>query len=77
MTWALAVISITATILTGRKIWWGWIVVGTSCAAWSIYGLFTKQFGFAALQAFYVLLTIYNAHRWFRERKQVQEVAKV
>ena len=72
MTWVLAAVSITATVLTGRKVWWGWLVVAASCAAWGAYGLMTGQFGFVALQVFNVGLTSYNARRWWRERRPEQ-----
>jgi hypothetical protein len=72
ITWALALISIAATVLSGRKVWWGWLLAAASCAGWTVYAVATDQLGLAALNGFYVALTLYNARRWRREEQRAE-----
>lgn len=72
ITWALALISVAATVATGRKVWWGWLLGAASCAGWTVYAVATDQPGLAALHGFYVVLTLHNARRWRREEQRAE-----
>ena len=67
VTWPLAVLSLVAVVVTGRKSWIGWVLQAVAASGWSVYGVVTDQPGLAAVNAFYVGLTAWNAVKWRRE----------
>jgi len=67
VTWPLAVLSLVATELIGRKLRVGWHIGAMAGLAWAVYAVITHQFGMAAINTIYAGQAVRNAVKWRRE----------
>jgi hypothetical protein len=57
-------LTISSTVLVGRKRWEGWIVAGLNSVLISVIGWETSQLGFIAANIFCLALYGYNLRAW-------------
>lgn len=65
----LVAISLTATFVNGRKLWWGWFLTSATCISWTIYFTITDQWGPAVVQGVSAIITARNGAIWYRARR--------
>ena len=58
------ILTITSTILVGRKQWEGWLIAGVNSVLVCIIGVHTSQLGFIPANAFCLVLYACNIRRW-------------
>jgi hypothetical protein len=59
-------LTITSTVLIGRRCWEGWALAAVNCVLISIIGLRTQQFGFIPANMFCLVLSGINVRAWRR-----------
>jgi hypothetical protein len=57
-------LTISSTVLVGRRMWQGWIVAGVNSVIISVIGLHTGQWGFVPANIFCLAIYAYNLKRW-------------
>jgi hypothetical protein len=60
------VLTITSTILVGRRCWEGWIVATINSVIMCIIGMNTGQMGFIPANIFCVVVSVVNLRNWRR-----------
>ena len=67
---ALAAIGILGLYLAGSKNLWGWAVSFLAQAAWMVFAVMTKQYGFILSALAYGWVYSRNYIKWHNERKE-------
>jgi|SRR6266481_3237457 len=57
-------LTITSTILIGRRKWHGWIIAGVNSAIITVIGIRTSQIGFVPANLFCIAIYGYNLMQW-------------
>lgn len=57
-------LTISSTVLVGRRRWQGWVVAGANSLIISLIGLRTSQWGFVPANLFCIAIYLYNIWRW-------------
>jgi hypothetical protein len=57
-------LTITSTVLVGRRLWQGWVVAGVNSVIIGAIGLHTAQWGFVPANLFCLALYAYNLRSW-------------
>jgi hypothetical protein len=57
-------LTISSTLLIGRRRWQGWLVAGVNSLIISLIGLRTSQWGFVPANVFCIVIYLYNIRRW-------------
>ena len=60
------VLTITSTILVGRRCWEGWVVATVNSVIMCIIGVKTAQLGFIPANVFCIVVSIVNLRSWRR-----------
>ena len=60
------VLSITSTILIGRRCWEGWLLVTVNSVIMCIIGIRTAQLGFIPANVFCIAISVINLRTWRR-----------
>ena|ERR1035438_3157884 len=60
------VLTITSTILVGRRCWEGWIVATVNSVIMCIIGVKTAQLGFIPANVFCIAISVNNLRSWRR-----------
>lgn len=60
------VLTITSTILVGRRCWEGWLVGLVNSAIICVIGIKTAQFGFIPANLFCIAISAKNLRNWRR-----------
>lgn len=60
------VLTITSTILVGRRCWEGWVVATVNSVVMCIIGVKTAQLGFIPANVFCIVVSIVNLRSWRR-----------
>jgi hypothetical protein len=60
------VLTITSTILVGRRCWEGWLVGLVNSAVICVIGIKTAQFGFIPANLFCIAISANNLRNWRR-----------
>ena len=60
------VLTITSTILIGRRCWQGWLLAGVNCVIMCIIGIKTAQLGFIPANIFCIVVSAINLRTWRR-----------
>ena len=60
------VLTITSTILVGRRCWQGWLLAGVNCVIMCIIGIKTAQLGFIPANIFCIVVSAINLRTWRR-----------
>lgn len=68
--WLLTAVGVTGFVLAGRKVWWCWYGNLGCQGLWLAYALVTRQYGFIAAAAVYVVVFTRNAVAWTREHRR-------
>jgi hypothetical protein len=63
------VLTVTATVLIGKKLWQGWVVAAVNSAVVCVIGVRTAQFGFVPANLLCIALYTSNLVNW-RPKKQ-------
>jgi hypothetical protein len=58
------VLTVLATVLTGKKLWQGWVVAGINSAVVCVIGIRTAQFGFVPANLLCIALYTSNLVNW-------------
>lgn len=58
------VLTITSTVLIGRKMWHGWVLAALNSVVVCVIGVHTAQFGFVPANIFCIGLYANNLTRW-------------
>jgi hypothetical protein len=61
------VLTITSTILVGRRCWEGWIVATVNSVIMCIIGIKTAQLGFIPANVFCIAISVNNLRSWRRQ----------
>jgi hypothetical protein len=70
MDWILSCLTIVGNSLIGRKIKWGWIVMGVCTLMWIYYAVFIlnpPQYGLVPASVVTFIISVVSAIKWFRE----------
>jgi len=67
--WALCVIGVLGHVFTGRRRWWGWLIVALNEALYIAYGVATEQYGFVAGGIAYGAIYFWNLRQWWRAQR--------
>jgi hypothetical protein len=59
-------LTITSTILVGRRCWEGWLLAGVNSVILCIIGVKTGQLGFIPANAFSIAMSVINLRCWRR-----------
>ena len=62
--WMLSIVGVTAMLIVGRGVWWGWSIAFANECLWIAYALATQQRGFILGAVCYGAVNLTNAHRW-------------
>jgi hypothetical protein len=60
------VLTITSTILVGRRCWEGWLVATVNSVVMCIIGIRTAQLGFIPANVFCIVMSAMNLRAWRR-----------
>jgi hypothetical protein len=60
------VLTITSTILVGRRCWEGWLLASVNSVIICIIGIKTDQWGFIPANAFCIAMSVINLRCWRR-----------
>jgi len=60
------VLTITSTILVGRRCWEGWALAAVNSAVICVIGLRTEQLGFIPANVFCLVMSTLNLRAWRR-----------
>jgi hypothetical protein len=60
------VLTITSTILVGRRCWEGWLVATVNSVIMCIIGVKTAQLGFIPANVFCIAVSVVNLRSWRR-----------
>ena len=60
------VLTITSTILVGRRCWQGWLLAAVNCVIMCIIGIKTAQLGFIPANIFCIVVSAINLRTWRR-----------
>jgi len=60
------VLTITSTILVGRRCWEGWALASVNCVVMCIIGVRTQQLGFIPANTFCLIVSALNLRAWRR-----------
>ena len=60
------VLTITSTILVGRRCWEGWALASVNCVVMCIIGIRTQQLGFIPANVFCMVVSAMNLRAWRR-----------
>jgi len=63
--WLLMAVGVTGVYLSGRRLWWGWLVGVSSEVLWIAYAVTTRQYGFVVAALVYGTMFAVNARRWY------------
>ncbi len=66
------VLTISSTVLVGKKRWEGWVVAGVNSALICVIAVNTSQQGFIPANLFCLALYAFNIREW-RKRTRVQK----
>lgn len=66
--WTLEAVGLTGAGIVGMKRWWGWAILFGNAILWAVYGIRSKQYGFATASLFYGPLYAHNTLRWWRQQ---------
>jgi hypothetical protein len=58
------ILTISSTILVGRRCWEGWILAGINSVVVCLIGFRTAQFGFIPANLFCIALYVLNLRSW-------------
>jgi len=61
------VLTITSTILVGRRCWEGWIVATVNSIIMCVIGIKTAQLGFIPANVFCIAISVNNLRSWRRQ----------
>lgn len=75
--WLLMIVGVTGLWLAGRKLWWAWLIGIFSEVLWIVYALVTKQYGFIAFAAAYMIVFSRNAIGWYKDTKSKENHAGI
>jgi hypothetical protein len=67
------VVGVSGVYLTGRKLWWGWLVGILSETLWITYAIVTKQYGFLVAGFVYGTIFAINARKWYLIREYLHD----
>ena len=70
MDWVISILSIVATVMLGKKLKWGWIIICLTQLLWIYYALFIlspSQYGLVPAQIIVFVVSAVSAWKWFRE----------
>ena len=59
-------LTITSTILVGRRCWQGWLLAAVNCVIMCIIGFKTAQLGFIPANVFCIVVSGINLRTWRR-----------
>jgi hypothetical protein len=59
-------LTITSTVLVGRRYWQGWLLSAVNCVIICIIGLKTAQLGFIPANLFCIVMCASNLRTWRR-----------
>jgi hypothetical protein len=62
------VLTISSTILVGRRCWEGWALGSINCVILCVIGLRTEQLGLIPANLFCMVVSAINVHSWRRSR---------
>ena len=71
--WLLMTVGITGVYLTGKRLWWGWLVGVLSEILWITYAIITKQYGFIVAGLVYGIVFAMNARKWYLMREYLHD----
>ena len=60
------VLTITSTILVGRRCWEGWALASINCVVMCVIGIRTQQLGFIPANVFCLVASALNLRAWRR-----------
>jgi len=60
------VLTITSTILVGRRCWEGWVLATVNSVIMCIIGIKTAQLGFIPANIFCIVVSVINLRNWRR-----------
>jgi hypothetical protein len=66
-------VGITGVYLTGKRLWWGWLVGVLSEILWITYAIITKQYGFIVAGLVYGIVFAMNARKWYLMREYLHD----
>ena len=69
--WALEAIGLTGSVLVGRKLWWGWLILLFNCFCWFAFGLVSHQYGFCAFSCIYICIYTHNTVKWYKTKEKL------
>ena len=58
------VLTVTSTILVGRRCWEGWALATVNCVIMCIIGIRTQQLGFIPANLFCIVVSAINLRAW-------------
>jgi nicotinamide riboside transporter PnuC len=58
------ILTITSTILVGRRCWEGWLLATVNSAIMCIIDIKTAQFGFIPANVFCIAISVINLRTW-------------
>jgi hypothetical protein len=58
------VLTVTSTILVGRRCWEGWLLSGVNCVIMCVIGMRTAQLGFIPANVFCMVVCGVNLRAW-------------
>jgi hypothetical protein len=58
------VLTVTSTILVGRRCWEGWALAAVNCVVMCIIGVRTAQLGFIPANVFCMIVSAINLRAW-------------
>ena len=58
------VLTITSTILVGRRCWEGWLLATVNSVIMCIIGIKTTQLGFIPANVFCIVISVINLRTW-------------
>ena len=69
MDWILSFLVLLGNFVVGKRMKWGWVILGVNSLAWIYYALSLNppQYGLIPSAAINFLLMSYNAYKWFKE----------
>ena len=62
--WILMSVNLTAMVLTGRRLWWAWLVAVVAECLWLVFGYATQQWGFSVFALVFGVVYLRNAYTW-------------
>jgi len=57
-------LTVTSTILVGRRYWEGWALAAVNCVIMCIIGIRTQQLGFIPANLFCIVINANNLRAW-------------